>query len=178
MVTAYARLRLLDELHKIEASSPGRVLYFDTDSVIFMDNPSNLWYKPHVGGFLGDMTDEIEADYGGGAYIESFASGGPKNYGYSVRLPDGGRKEKVKVKGISITDDVKDHLTYATVSEFSIDFYLGNKQEKYVEQLQFRAIKTHQMFTSEIEKKYRVVSEKRRLVDHPTYQTLPFGYKD
>jgi len=100
MVTAYARLRLLDELHKIEASSPGRVLYFDTDSVIFVEKPLNIRYKTQVGGFLGDMTNEIEAGYGGGAYIDGFASGGPKNYAYRVRLSDDSRKEKVKVKKV------------------------------------------------------------------------------
>jgi len=29
-VTSYARLKLLDEIEKIEASAPGSVLYFDT----------------------------------------------------------------------------------------------------------------------------------------------------
>jgi hypothetical protein len=34
MVTANARLKLYDKIEKIENSAPGRVLYFDADSII------------------------------------------------------------------------------------------------------------------------------------------------
>jgi hypothetical protein len=32
------------------------------------------------------MTDELE-EYGQGAYISEFVSGGPKHYGYEVTVP-------------------------------------------------------------------------------------------
>jgi hypothetical protein len=42
-----------------------------TDSVIFVHKPGQ--YKPPVGDFLGDMTDELN-----GEHIVEFVSGGPK----------------------------------------------------------------------------------------------------
>ena len=75
MVTAYARIKLYSIIDNIEASNSGRVLYFDTDSVIFKDTPAMNWYVPEIGDFLGDMTDEIEKDYGPNAFIKLFRSG-------------------------------------------------------------------------------------------------------
>lgn len=71
--TAYARL----ELYKyLEMLGPARVIYFDTDSVIFYYKDGDV--MPEVGDFLGQMTDELEA-YGPGSYIIEIVAGGPKN---------------------------------------------------------------------------------------------------
>ena len=35
-------------------------------------------YHPTIGSFMWDMTNELE-DYGDGAVIDEFVSGGPKN---------------------------------------------------------------------------------------------------
>lgn len=77
-----------------------RVLYFDTDSIIFVDWPGAI--SPPVGDFLGDLTDEL-AEYGPGSFIDTFASGGTKNYAYRVRV--GGSivtRTVCEVKGISL----------------------------------------------------------------------------
>ena len=76
MVTGYARIKLYSIIDDIEQSSRGSVLYFDTDSVIFKDGPDVR--VPAIGDFLGDMTDEVAKDYGPNAFIDRFASGGPK----------------------------------------------------------------------------------------------------
>src|SRR5258708_4414553 len=89
MVTAYARLMLYNAMEKIESESPGRVLYFDTDSIIFKHDTSKDWSLPNIANFLGEMTDEIADEYGSQAKMYRFASCGPKNYAYCVRLPDG-----------------------------------------------------------------------------------------
>jgi hypothetical protein len=69
--TAYARLKLYDVLDMLQE----RVLYYDTDSVIFVSRPNQL--EPPTGPYLRQLTDEL-----GGDYITTFVSGGPKNYSY------------------------------------------------------------------------------------------------
>lgn len=71
--TAHARLVLYKYLKQLQE----RVLYFDTDSIIFISKNSDQ--NPETGDYLGDLTDEI-AEYGDGAYICSFVTAGPKNY--------------------------------------------------------------------------------------------------
>ena len=54
--------------------------FFVSDSVIYVTRPGDI-YHPKMGSFLGEMTDELE-EYGEGASITEFISGGPKNYGF------------------------------------------------------------------------------------------------
>ena len=68
--TAYARLKLYDLLDLLQE----RVLYYDTDSVIYVHEPGKP--DPPLGDYLGDLTDELDP----GDYITTFVSGGPKNY--------------------------------------------------------------------------------------------------
>ena len=70
--TCWARLRLYEALDLLQE----RVLYFDTDSVVFRSLPGQV--KPQLGNYLGDFKDELSD----GDFIVEFASGGPKNYGY------------------------------------------------------------------------------------------------
>ena len=73
--TAYARLKLYDLLDLLQE----RVLYYDTDSVIYVHKPGKP--DPPLGNYLGDLTDELDD----GDYITSFVSGGPKNYAYRTK---------------------------------------------------------------------------------------------
>jgi hypothetical protein len=142
MVTAYARLKLYDEMEKIEKSSPGRVLYFDTDSIVFTFKEHEDWYIPPLNNFLGDMTDEIWENFKTeGAFMEKFASCGPKNYGYSVKFPDGTVKCNIKAKGICLTDEVKEDLNFDVIRNFAEEYRRGNILSKTVSQQQFRSNK-------------------------------------
>ena len=85
--TAYARLKLYDLLDLLQE----RVLYYDTDSVIYVHKPGEP--DPPLGNYLGDLTDELNGDY-----ITSFVSGGPKNYAY--RTKNG--KTDTKIRGITL----------------------------------------------------------------------------
>lgn len=80
-----------------------RVLYYDTDSCIFVshdDAPTE--YKPFIGSKLGDMTDEL-CGYGKNTSIDNFVSGGPKFHAYTAVAPNRNDKmECCKVKGISL----------------------------------------------------------------------------
>ena len=86
--TAYARLKLYDLLDLLQE----RVLYYDTDSVIYVHQPGKP--DPPLGNYLGDLTDEL----GDGDYITSFVSGGPKNYAYRTKRG----KTETKIRGITL----------------------------------------------------------------------------
>ena len=85
--TAYARLKLYDLLDLLQE----RVLYYDTDSVIYVHKPGKP--DPPLGNYLGDLTDELNGDY-----ITSFVSGGPKNYAYRTKKG----KTETKIRGITL----------------------------------------------------------------------------
>ena len=98
--TAYARLKLYGLLDLLQE----RVLYYDTDSVIYVhksDEPA-----PPLGNYLGDLTDELNGDY-----ITSFVSGGPKNYAY--RTKNG--KTDTKIRGITLDYAATGKLNHAVV---------------------------------------------------------------
>ena len=92
-VTCIARLKLFDELDKLGE----RVLYYDTDSIIFVTDQDRAaaeadqaqgaaaqarvldeYYIPKTGSFLGELTNELQQD----EFIIEFASGGLKNYAF------------------------------------------------------------------------------------------------
>ncbi len=136
MVTANARLKLYDEIEKIENSAPGRVLYFDTDSIISIHKEYEGQYKQLLNNILEDMIDEVWGNYKTeGTYMNKFASRGPKNYGYSVKFPDGTEQCNIKAKGISLTDETKEDLNFNLIQEFAKEYKKGNHQTKTVNQL-------------------------------------------
>ncbi|KAG5865699.1 hypothetical protein JTB14_014529 [Gonioctena quinquepunctata] len=93
-ITAQARLKLYSYLEQLEK----RVLYYDTDSVIYVSKPRE--FDIPTGEFVGDMTDEFEKE-GLDSYITEFVSGGPKNYSYTLwSTKDREHKTVCKVKGI------------------------------------------------------------------------------
>ena len=65
-------------------------------------------YKPLVGIFLGDMSDELE-NFNIGSYIISFISKDPKFYGSIVREPDGTTLEICQVR------EIKLNLKFSTI---------------------------------------------------------------
>ncbi|XP_055856072.1 uncharacterized protein LOC129919242 [Episyrphus balteatus] len=64
--TTLARLKLYSYLESLGE----RVLYYDTDSVIYISREGE--FEPPTGQFIGDMTDELES-YGVGSYITEFS---------------------------------------------------------------------------------------------------------
>ena len=83
------------------------MLYFDTDSVVFLTRPGEE--NPSLGDYLGDFKDELND----GDYIVEFASGGRKNYGY---LTNNG-KEECKVRGISLNSTGIRQLNYQVLQQ-------------------------------------------------------------
>ena len=161
--TAYARLKLYDLLDLLQE----RVLYYDTDSVIYIHEPGKP--DPPLGDYLGDLTDELDP----GDYITTFISGGPKNYAY---ITNNG-KSQTKIRGITldyaatkkINLDVMRHLVHSHVN--------CHTEEKVTVDMPFKITrdkKEKNIVTKRMKKDYRVVYNKRVITEN--YGTLPYGY--
>ena len=161
--TAYARLKLYDLLDLLQE----RVLYYDTDSVIYVHEPDKP--DPPLGDHLGDLTDELDP----GDYITTFVSGGPKNYAYVTN----NGKPQTKIRGITLDytatkklnlnvmrDLVHSHVNCHTEAKVTVDIPFKITRDK----------KEKNIVTKRMKKDYRVVYNKRVITEN--YETLPYGY--
>jgi len=105
--TCWARLRLYEALELLG----DRVLYFDTDSVIYLEQPGQP--NPILGECLNDFTSELDAD----DYIVEFVSGGPKNYRYQTKKG----KVECKVHGFRLNSEGKAQLSYKVIRNNVLD---------------------------------------------------------
>ena len=78
-VASFTTSRARDRLYEALQLVGEHVLYFDTDSIIYLEEPDQP--SPVLGDYLGEFTSELETD----DYIEEFVLGGPKNYGYKTK---------------------------------------------------------------------------------------------
>ena len=168
--TCYARLKLYSTLQQLDKA----VLYYDTDSVIYISDGKN---DPPLGDFLGEFTDELEGDY-----IVSFISGGPKNYAYRTS----GGKECMKVRGFTLNHLASQQITFDAMHRLvsaSLPAKTGAKRRKIEEQDQITVMnpnkitrdkKGKRLITKEERKRYQVVYDKR--VIQPDFSTLPYGF--
>ena len=160
--TAYARLQLYDELDMLGE----RALYYDTDSVIYLSQASQP--EPRLGNYIGDLTDEL-----GGEHITVFASGGLKNYCYKTS----GGKTEVKVRGITLDCTARQKVNFESIWELvSLPAKCGVTGTVSMD-IPFRITRntrTKEIQTKRMKKVYRVVYNKRVIIDD--YKTLPYGY--
>jgi len=170
-VTAYARIELLKILEKLG----DRCLYYDTDSVIFVANPDD--WKPPLGQYLGQLTDEVATADKPNQFIEEFISSGPKCYAYIVYDPDTGtRTPHIKLKGIKLTTSALEHISFQSMKNL-IDEYIfeSNIREIKIDQQVFNTHWTHNVLMRNNTKTYKMVYTKRKI--YPSYNTRPFGNK-
>ena len=161
--TAYARLKLYDLLDLLQE----RVLYYDTDSVVYVHEPGKP--DPPLGDYLGELTDELN-----GGYITTFLSGSPKNYGYVTNTGEA----ILKIRGISLTYDASKILNINTMRGL-VDSYVidGDRHEKLTITIPYKITrdkKEKNIVTKRTKKDYRVVYNKR--VVNENYETVPYGY--
>ena len=157
-VTCHARLKLLSEIEKIGK----RVLYFDTDSIIYISR--NNEYDPAIGDYLGEFTNELPNNN----YIKEFVSAGPKNYAYELD----NKKSSCTVKGFTLNS-----IASLKINFDSIKAIVKDSEKPKIETLQqkfSRNKRTWENSTSEVTKKYGFVYDKRVLCKD--YETLPFGF--
>ena len=87
--TSHARLMLYDKLDYLNE----KVLYFDTDSIIYADDETK---SIQTGDMFGDMTDELS-----GKSISSFVSSAPKSYSFKY----GNNEQKSAIKGFTLNHE-------------------------------------------------------------------------
>ena len=175
--TAHARMVLYNYLEKLDK----RVLYYDTDSCIYVSSGDPKEYEPCTGNFLGDMTDELES-YGRGSFIESFVSGGPKFYAYVVRTPEGHVHEICKVKGITLNFANSRLINFNSIKNLLLSRESESQGEENIDNssinLRFRAIRRtafHELITRDEVKSCRpLLLLKRRFINSRI--SVPYGY--
>ena len=164
--TSWARLKLYDALDTLKE----RVLYYDTDSVIYKTKPGEE--KVSLGKFLGQFTDEI----GGGNFIDEFGAAGPKSYGY---LTSNGKVD-CKTKRIKNTQAVKEVLNCQSMLKH-IQLELKDPQERkrclnttlynhFVRNSKIKSIHLEDMI------KIFQVNWDKRVAERGTGVTFPYGY--
>ena len=165
-VTAYARLKLYTLIEEIESVREGRVLYTDTDSVIYVNREGDP--EIQLGAFLGELTDELSGNYKCKAAIFM----GPKSYALKlVNESTGEEKEVIKLKGISLKSEARAVINFSDLEKMIDD----DNKIMHVPQRVFSAKKDEQIITSrKIEKKLQVTSDKR--VTMVAGGSLPYGY--
>ena len=160
--TAYARLKLYDLLDQLQE----QVLYYDTDSVIYVHEPGKP--EPPLGDYLGDLTDELDGDY-----ITEFMSGGPKNYAYVTNND----KRVMKIRGITLNYATLQKLNFEAMRDL-IDLYVVcGIQDKVTVDNPFqitRDKKNKKIITKGTKKDYQIVYNKRVVKEN--YGTVPYGY--
>ena len=160
--TVYARLQQYDELDMLQV----RVLYYDTDSVIYLSQPGQP--KPRLCNYIGDLTDKL-----GGEHITVFASGGPKNCCYKTNTG----KTEIKVGGITLDCTARQKVNFEVIC--ALVFLRGEcgVTGQVSVEIPFRITRntqTKEIQTKRMRKDYRVVYNKRVIIDH--YKTLPYRY--
>ncbi|XP_041366927.1 uncharacterized protein LOC121381654 [Gigantopelta aegis] len=157
--TSWARLKLYSVLEQLGEN----VLYYDTDSVIFVARPGD--YQPPLGDYLGELTDELD-----GQFITEFVSGGPKNYGYRTNKGS----EVCKVRGFSLNYANAQLINFEAIREIVLsptrDATLTVTNPSKIS----REKRKRKIYNKVEEKRYKIVYTKRVIQDN--LDTLPYGY--
>ena len=135
--TAYARLKLYGVLDELQE----RVLYYDTDSVIFVSKPGEP--GPPIGPYLGQLTDELKEGY----------------------------------RGITLNCTARQKVNFDVIRELVYLHAVCKVNNKVTVDIPYkitRNTKTKSIETKRTKKDYRIVYNKRVIIDD--YKTLPYGY--
>ena len=171
-VTSYARIELMKVIDEIEII-PGRLLYMDTDSVIYLYKKGEP--KPKTGDYLGCLANEISKDYGPNARCTKFCSLGPKVYAMEI-WPENASEPivPIKAKGITLTDKVLNIIKMEEMVRIANSYCTSNSSEELsIPQMQILSDKMHVVYTKHFNKTFRAMSDKRRINGN---DTLPYGY--
>ena len=168
--TAHARLLLYKHMEFLG----DRVLYHDTDSIIFISYPNRPDLDLPLGDFLGDLTDEI----GAGLYIDKFVSTGPKSYGY---ITNSG-VEVCKVRGFSLNHLASKVINFETMRSMIFDTSVPLQGFPHLLKTVYTINKNKitrnkyatQIFNRPEIKAFRPIYTKR--VVQADLSTLPYGY--
>ena len=171
--TSWARLKLWSVMQKLGK----RVLYHDTDSIIFSVKEGE--YVPPLGEYLGQLTDELTCKELGckreecsGHWIEEFVSCGPKNYSFRVNTGE----MICKVRGFSLNYKASLILNFQSMKEALVAWKKNEKKELITVKTELVRDKYKpKVFNRVISKHYGVVYDKRKVL--PDFTSIPFGFR-
>ena len=172
--TSYARLKLLDVMNKLGK----RVLYHDTDSIIFSVKDTDK-YIPPLGEHLGDLTDELCCKELGckdmncvGHWIIEFVSCGPKNYTYKLNSGE----VVCKVRGFSLNHKASQILNFESMKKALYSWKNQDETKLVTVRTEIcRDKKSPKVFNRVVHKHYGVVYDKRVVLNN--LGTVPYGYR-
>ena len=160
-ITGYARLKLFDEaLDPLQR----QVLYFDTDSVIYVSPTGQHLIPVDSTGVMGLWTSEIEE----GDCFTEFVSCGPKTYALKSRS---GKKDIAKSKGFSLHYANQQKFTFKTLKTqvfykaLQEDLSLSDFEETMIHQNKRPRIEKLVLHTNETimrRKKFQIMVEENR----------------
>ena len=171
--TSWARLKLWSVMQKLGK----RVLYHDTDSIIFSVKDGE--YVPPLGTYLRQLTDELTCKELGckkpgcsGHWIEEFVSCGPKNYSFRVNTGE----IVCKVRGFSLNYKSSLILNFESMKEALVAWKRNEKKELVTVKTELVRDKYKpKVFNRVISKHYGVVYDKRKVL--PDFTSIPFGFR-
>ena len=169
-VTTWARLKLFGLISKLGT----QVLYFDTDSCIYLVRDNGTDYEPPRGEALGDLKSELSP----GNYITAFCSSGPKSYSYILKNPEGNYKSKVVLKGISLNYGNSEVARYDTILAKIEKFVASGDNSPtvfYKTENFFHRSSNFQIFMTNLTKNFRCTYDKRLICN--SFNTVPFGFR-
>ena len=156
--TSHARLMLYNKLDYLKE----KVLYFDTDSIIYIDDGKKTI---KTGDMLGDMTDELS-----GKAITNFVSTGPKSYSFRY----GDNCEKSAIKGFTLNHE------NSTILNHESRHKIVKKQIRELTIINANKItrKNREIVNKYMEKVFKFGYDKRVIkhVNENHIDTLPYGY--
>ena len=167
--TSYARLKLYNALDILKE----RVLYMDTDSVIYTQKPTESSIP--IGNYLGQFSNELDEVY----HIVEFVAAGPKHHAYNTFKG----KQCCKVRGFTLNDWGQKILHFNSVKDLVLYEILQPEDDDDQHTLTLhnphkitRCSSTKTIKTVSQDKTYKLVLDKR-VIDHDTFQSFPYSYK-
>ena len=171
--TCWARLELWNIMNKLG----NRVLYHDTDSIIFSVDEKDR-YIPELGDYLGQLTNELCCKELGckgcdeGHWITEFVSCGPKNYSFKVNTGE----IICKVRGFSLNYRNSQIVNFQSMKDTL--FSWKNKENTdlvtVTTEICRHKYQNPMVYTRQVAKRYSVVYNKRIVLDD--FTTVPYGY--
>ena len=160
-ITSYARLKLYDE-----ALDPlkNMVLYFDTDSVIYVSPTGEHLIPVDTTGEMGLWTSEAEA----GDFFIEFVSCGPKTYALKSKS---GKRDISKSKGFSLHytnqqkfnfDSLKEQVLYKALGEDLDSMVFEERMEAQNKKPRLEKLTLHMNETIMRRKKFQVLVEENK----------------
>ena len=165
-VTAYGRLKLWRQLHKLGK----RVLYYDTDSIMYTDEPidcpGGIGYQIPTGDCLGDWeTEDLESENGG---LVKFVAPGPKTYA----LVAANGKTTIKLKGACIKLAHENLINYETMKDMVL-----NQTAQHLPQFSIDCKQGKGMYARTFIKKINFnVKDIKGNYNREEYRAYPYGY--